>query len=242
MDQASKGRASTAQASTFRPPMEPSSRGTPEIERAAGAGEAIGDRGATGLADLDEILRAVAELPPMPGPAPVRSPPPPTPAMTGTNGGSLPWADDAPRRSSHAYPVQILVADPSLAAQQQIARALRADGVGLQCVAGASAALQHAAYRQFDLVITEYSLADVSGFHLIRALRQRPGYRSTPVLLLRRRSGLLDAARACLLGDVLLLNKPLTRVELQAVVADALRRSLVLDDFETLYSDDLFDH
>ena len=176
---------------------------------------------------LEEL--AVPEIDPLPARAAV---PLSTPL-------SRPWtqAEDAPRRGTHAYLLQILVADPSLAAQQQLVRALQTDGVGLQCVSGASAALQLAAERQFDLVITEYNLADVSGFHLIKALRQRAGYRSTPILLLRSRSGLLDAARARLHGDVLLLNKPLTKAELQVVVADALRRSLVLDDLETLYSD-----
>lgn len=176
---------------------------------------------------LDELAVPDIDPPPVvaPGPGP------------GTAARPRLVPDPGPQRGNHAYLLQILVADPSLAAQQQLVRALQTDGVSLHCVASASAALQHAAERQFDLVITEYSLADVSGFHLIKALRQRAGYRSTPVLLLRSRSGLLDAARARLRGDVLLLNKPLTKVELQAVVADALRRSLVLDDLETLYSD-----
>ena len=120
-------------------------------------------------------------------------------------------------------------------------RALQTDGVAIHCVTMAETALRQAAERQFDLVIIEYSLADVSGFHLVKALRQRAGYRSTPILLLRGRPGLLDAARARLHGDVLLLDKPLTRVELQSVVADALRRSLVLDDLETLYDEDGLD-
>lgn len=148
---------------------------------------------------------------------------------------------EGPRRGSHVYPLQILVADPSVAAQHQIIRALETDGVGIQCVTGAAAALRQAAERQFDLIITEYGLADVSGFHLIRALRRRSGYRSTPILLLRSRSGLFDTARARFHRDVLLLSKPLTKVELQTVVAGALRRSLVLDDLETLYEDPFAD-
>ena len=104
-------------------------------------------------------------------------------------------------------------------------------------MASAAAALQCAAQRQYDLVITEYGLSDVSGFHLIAALRQRAGYRNTPMLLLRSRTGLLDGARARLHGDVMLLTKPLTRVELQVVVADVLRRSVALDDLQTLFDD-----
>ncbi len=198
---------------------------------------AVGDDGSAAGVDaqrLNEVLGAVADIPAMPVPPALR---PAAAVILDVPARALLPVAEPPRRGSHAYPLQILVADASMAAQQQIVRALHTDGVGLVCVASAAAALQQAAERQYDLVISEYSLTDVSGFHLIRALRQRAGYRSTPVLLLRSRSGLLDSPRARLLGDVLLLNKPLTRAELQAVVADALRRSLVLDELETLYAD-----
>jgi CheY-like chemotaxis protein len=141
------------------------------------------------------------------------------------------------RVDADVCPVQVLVVDPSLAAQQQLTRALRSRSLQVQCVISAAAALQCVAHRQYDLVITEYGLSDVSGFHLIAALRQRAGYRTTPILLLRSRIGLFDGARARLHGDVMLLTKPLTRVELQVVVADVLRRSVALDELQTLFDE-----
>ncbi len=133
--------------------------------------------------------------------------------------------------------VQVLIADPSVAAQQQLARALRSPHLEVRCVTSASAALDATAARQFDLLITEQDLSDAGGFRLIAALRQRPGYRTTPILLLRSRAGLFDVARARLHGDVLLLTKPLTRSELQVVVADVLRRSMALDELDSLFED-----
>lgn len=163
---------------------------------------------------------------------------PSTPAiLAGQSYGEVAGHHPATGPGADVCSVQVLVVDPSLAAQQQLTRALRSGSLQVQCVASAAAALQCAAQRQYDLVITEYGLSDVSGFHLIAALRQRAGYRTTPILLLRSRTGLLDGARARLHGDVMLLTKPLTRVELQVVVADVLRRSVALDELQTLFDD-----
>lgn len=137
---------------------------------------------------------------------------------------------------SQPFRLQVLVADPSVAAQQQLARALKSLGLQVQCVVSSAAALECAAQRHYDLIITEHSLSDADGFDLIRAFRRRPAYRTTPVLLLRSRLGLLDRPRAGLLGNVGLLTKPLTRGALAKVVASTLRDCIALDHLDELLS------
>jgi twitching motility two-component system response regulator PilG len=134
-------------------------------------------------------------------------------------------ADHSPARVR----LQALIADPSAAAQQQLARALRRIGLEVQCVVSAAAALRSLAAQHVDLVITESGLADADGFELIRRMRTQNAYRYTPVLLLRSRPHVLDATRARLAGDVTVLTKPLTRSELESVVRETLRNSVVLD-------------
>ena len=129
-----------------------------------------------------------------------------------------------------------LVADPSSAARQQLARALRRIGLDVHCVDSAAAAMQCLGTRHVDLVITESGLADSDGFDLIRRMRSQIPYRYTPVLLLRSRLHVFDTARARLAGDVSVLTKPLTRNELESVVRQALRSSVILDDLNELLS------
>ena len=141
-------------------------------------------------------------------------------------------ADQAPARAR----LQALIADPSAAAQQQLARALSRIGLDVQCVASAADALQSLAARHIDLVVTESGLADVDGFELIRQMRSQTAYRYTPILLLRSRLHVMDATRARLAGDVTVLTKPLTRSALEAVVRQTLRNSVILDDLNELLS------
>jgi two-component system chemotaxis response regulator CheY len=130
--------------------------------------------------------------------------------------------------------LQVLVVDPSTAAQQQLVRALARMGLEVHCVSGVAAASKRIAERYTDLVITESGLSDGDGFDLIRRLRAQPAYRFTPVLLLRSRLHLMDATRARLAGEVTVLAKPLTRQALESVVRQALRKSVILDELSEL--------
>jgi two-component system chemotaxis response regulator CheY len=146
-----------------------------------------------------------------------------------------PWNGQAQQAPTRAR-LQVLVADPSPAAQQQLARALGRMGLEVHCVSGVATALQRIAMQYTDLVITESGLSDGNGFELIRRMRARAAYRYTPVLLLRSRLNVMDATRARLCGDVLVLAKPLTRQALESLVRQALRKSIVLDDLSELLS------
>jgi CheY-like chemotaxis protein len=153
--------------------------------------------------------------------------------------GSMPagpyWHGQAQRAPARAR-LQVLVADPSPAAQQQLARALARIGLEVHCVSGVSEALQRIAMQYTDLVVTESGLSDGDGFELIRRLRAQAAYRYTPVLLLRSRLHVMDATRARLAGEVTVLAKPLTRQALEALVRQVLRKSVILDDLSELLS------
>lgn len=154
------------------------------------------------------------------------------PGLTETTRGSGVQRTAAPHRAR----LQALIADPSAAAQQQLARALQRIGLEVQCVVSATAALRCLDARHIDLVITESGLTDTDGFDLIRRMRAQVAYRHTPVLLLRSRLRMMDATRARLAGDVIVLAKPLTRIELETIVREALHNSVTLDDLNELLS------
>jgi two-component system chemotaxis response regulator CheY len=155
------------------------------------------------------------------------------PAAVAAVDGAVRWHGQASQAPARAR-LQVLVVDPSTAAQQQLVRALARMGLEVHCVSGVAAALKRVAERYTDLVITESGLSDGDGFDLIRRLRAQPAYRFTPVLLLRSRLHLMDATRARLAGEVTVLAKPLTRQALESVVRQALRKSVILDDLSEL--------
>ena len=148
---------------------------------------------------------------------------------------TLHWHGQSQQAPARAR-LQVLVVDPSPAAQQQLARALSRMGLEVFCTSGVAAAMQRIAAQYTDLVVTESALSDGVGFELIRRLRSQPAYRYTPVLLLRSRLHVLDATRARLAGDVTVLAKPLTRQALEALVRQVLRKSVILDDLSELLS------
>ncbi len=122
-------------------------------------------------------------------------------------GGTLPLAG---RR--------VLVADPSVISQRQLSKSLEALGAQVQCVVGAVAAADVAARARVDLVITESTLIDTSGFAMIRRLRRVSGCRSTPVVLLAAQVSLALRLVARLLGNVTLIARPIGPDALRSLV------------------------
>jgi len=129
-----------------------------------------------------------------------------------------------------------VIVDPSVAARQQLDRALGRMGLEVHGVDGIGPALQELAERHADIVIAESCLVDGDGFELVKRMRLLAAYRFTPVLLLRSRLQMFDSARARLAREVTLLAKPVRRADLEAIVRDCLRGNAVLDDIEELLS------
>ncbi len=145
------------------------------------------------------------------------------------------WLELVTRAPSPAR-LRAVIVDPSVAARQQLDRALGRMGLEVHGVDGIGPALQELAERHADIVIAESCLVDGDGFELVKRMRLLAAYRFTPVLLLRSRLQMFDSARARLAREVTLLAKPVRRADLEAIVRDCLRGNAVLDDIEELLS------
>lgn len=78
---------------------------------------------------------------------------------------------------------RLLIVDPNAASRLATHHALRA--LGCRIIEEASSAAQALALlraEHFDLVITEWALADQSGRELLRSLRDEPRWRTLPVV------------------------------------------------------------
>ncbi len=76
--------------------------------------------------------------------------------------------------------------------------------------------------QQFDMVITDAAMPELDGFELTQALRSRPGWSSTPILMLTALDDYPASSQAYQAGVNGFLSKPLDRSEFKATVQSLL--------------------
>ena len=96
-------------------------------------------------------------------------------------------------------------------------------GFSVTSVPSGPEALEKVSHNQFDLVILDVSMPEMTGFEVCQRLRQMESYRETPVLMLTARSGEEDRHRGMEAGANLYLPKPISPKRLIALVEEALK-------------------
>lgn len=79
---------------------------------------------------------------------------------------------------------KVLAADDSKTMREMISFTLQSAGYETKTAEDGKAALALLKEEKFDAVITDLNMPVMNGFELIRALRELPAYRFTPVLML----------------------------------------------------------
>ena len=100
--------------------------------------------------------------------------------------------------------------------------ALAKDGVAVETAPCAAAGLARLAAAPPDLVILDVVLPDLSGWEVLRRIREAS---PVPVLLLSARDSAIDKARGLDLGADDYLSKPFDLLEFEARVRALLRRA-----------------
>ncbi len=83
----------------------------------------------------------------------------------------------------------ILAVDDSASMRQMVTFTLREAGYEVVDAADGVQALELAKSRQFDLVLSDVNMPNMDGISLIRALRELPAYKFTPILMLTTEAG-----------------------------------------------------
>jgi two-component system chemotaxis response regulator CheY len=78
----------------------------------------------------------------------------------------------------------ILTVEDSNSMRQMIGYILRSAGYNVVEAEDGSKGLAQAQSGKFDLVVTDQNMPNMDGLSLIKALRQMPDYKSTPVIML----------------------------------------------------------
>lgn len=118
---------------------------------------------------------------------------------------------------------KILIVDDDELVLIAIQELLTPLGFSVTGVSSGPEALEEVSHNQFDLVILDVSMPDMTGFEVCHRVRQMEPYRETPVLMLTARSGEEDKQRGMEAGANLYLPKPISPKRLIALVGEALK-------------------
>jgi two-component system chemotaxis response regulator CheY len=79
---------------------------------------------------------------------------------------------------------KILVVDDAPTVRTMVGKTLREDGHDITEAANGAEGLKYAEAGEYDLVVTDVNMPEMSGIELCRALRKRYAYQKVPILML----------------------------------------------------------
>ena len=154
-------------------------------------------------------------------------------ALLPFRGGSGETVVDRPFLSAGSatadQPARILIVDDEPGLRLLCRHSLTDPTMDLEEVSTGAAALEAAAANRFDLVLLDIGLPDLSGFEVLRRLREGPGGAHLRILLLSGMASADELARNIMTGADDFLCKPFTPTQLQGRVRSALRLKTMLD-------------
>jgi two-component system chemotaxis sensor kinase CheA len=124
--------------------------------------------------------------------------------------------------ADRAEPLHILLAEDSDAVRATLRQMLVDAGYRVTAVRDGVEALEAAGRERYDLVSTDVTMPRMDGYELTRALRARPEYEDTPILMITSRGERIDRVRGFDAGVDEYITKPHERTRL----LDAIRKLL----------------
>lgn len=118
--------------------------------------------------------------------------------------------------------MRILLVEDEVDFARMVARGLEAEGFAVDVVHDGESGLWAATEQEFDVVVLDLMLPKLSGYEVVRQLRDRGVW--TPILMLTAKDGEYDQADALDLGADDYLTKPFAFVVLIARIRALLRR------------------
>ncbi|AFY30545.1 response regulator transcription factor [Calothrix sp. PCC 7507] len=125
-------------------------------------------------------------------------------------------------------PLKILVVDDDLGTRLSISDYLELSGYSLITANDGQEALSMVMEYHPDLIVTDIVMPRMNGYELVRRVRQQPGYRLLPVILLTARTKTQERILGYQSGCDLYLPKPFELEELAAAIRNLLERSQII--------------
>ncbi len=121
--------------------------------------------------------------------------------------------------SSSGDRFKIACVDDSLAMLNEITRLLGNDQFSVTAINNPVRALMQIVRVQPNLVLLDVGMPGMDGYELCRLLRNHPLFEKTPVIMVTGHTGIIDRARAKLVGATDYLTKPFTKEGLLKMVS-----------------------
>ncbi len=115
-------------------------------------------------------------------------------------------------------PVRVLVVEDSATMRAFVVSALESRGFEVATAKSGFEALKVLPRERFQLIITDVNMPDINGLELVRYIRDSPGHRHSPLILISTDGRERDRERGMKLGASDYLVKPFSPDELLAAV------------------------
>lgn len=135
--------------------------------------------------------------------------------------------------------LNILVVEDEDAIREMLVMVLEQAGFSVLAEGSAEQARQSLADNMVDLLVLDWMLPGISGVELARRLKNEPGYRDLPIILLTARGEEEDKIRGLEIGADDYVTKPFSPKELIARIKAVMRRSGKLSESGLLSVGDL---
>jgi len=136
-------------------------------------------------------------------------------------------ADAAAREAAHAS--RILVVDDNAANRDVLERRLTREGHQVVSVAGGAAALELVVAENFDLILLDLIMPEMSGFEVLRRLKAAEHTRHIPVIVISALDEIDSVVRCIEAGADDYLTKPFNPILLRARIGASLERKWLRD-------------
>ncbi len=130
-------------------------------------------------------------------------------------------------------PSRILLIDDDPAVPELVEAILADEGAAVTSASTAAEAVRCLGLSEFDLILLDLGLPDMSGFDLLQVLRSQEEFQRVPILLVSALYGTEDKVRCFDLGANDYISKPYAGPELRARVRSLLKMKLLQDQLRS---------
>ena len=119
-------------------------------------------------------------------------------------------------------PKRILVVDDDEMVLMALDELLRPEGYEVHTALRGAEALERLDQNGYDLLVLDIIMPEMDGFELCKRIREREGYKKTPIVFLTAKSREKDRVIGLEAGANLFLSKPIAPDKLLEIISDTI--------------------
>ena len=117
---------------------------------------------------------------------------------------------------------RVLIVDDDEMVLMALEELLRPEGYEVETVSSGTEALKRIDQNGYDLLMLDIIMPEMDGLELCRKIREREGFRETPIVFLTAKNRDEDKAQGVEAGANLFLSKPISPDKLLEIISDTI--------------------